>query len=216
MSELYHKCKPTLFYDQTNNVELSIHVNTGGVMIQGPHYKDWVGREFTTLKRYVNGEPVELSDFELLWDENDSLKISIICFEKSLENTTNRLHEACESISSHKKKEYEAQLTHLERKFDSKLAVFMSAISIDIEDKIKSNPITLEERKQNTIVENRIKTSKVTKQHRRQPTNMHVFPKKTSHNGKTYIILMNIMVQQTILNDLLILQDKINATMVYK
>ena len=63
-------------------------------MIQGLHYNDWVGREFSTLKRCVDGEPDELSDsttestnliktdFELLRDENGSLKTSIKCLEE--------------------------------------------------------------------------------------------------------------------------------------
>ena len=120
------------YYEQTNKVKILLEIKSGTVIIQGPYYKVWADKVSPTLKSTFdvtvenNGATIETIPWDApehrttgqLWDENDTLKSSAKCLEKTVELSNRCLSDEHDLIKQ-QASEFEHRLKHLEKKYVS-------------------------------------------------------------------------------------------------
>ena len=192
-NNLFVECELYLFYSNTKKVIVNIHVKTGVILIQGQYHKEWSNDIFEILKDFVNGKEEHVTpisnnaeqsvpqDYEMLWEENNSLKSAIKCLEKTVGDLRKDIIDSNNRINQ-QKHEFETKLTDMEKKFDSKLTVFMSATATDCEkkvaEKIKAiNNVIVYQKQQLSKMESRLQKSIATNINTK-PNNCTCLPKE--------------------------------------
>ena len=144
----YEECRLTIFYNKVKQIKMFVYIKTGIIMVKGPLYKDFIVNEFVKIvdasklntlispmnnitldieKDGENEENNKETEKELLmvWENMSSNRNAINIIENKIESLTSEMNHNHES-QEEKSKKYDVDLINLEKKYDTKLCIFMA------------------------------------------------------------------------------------------